>query len=71
MPSLKFLHLIDIPITDAGLAHLKAATKLTSFYVDGARVTDDGIERLLAARPQLHVHIDQRHSDRDPNRHEH
>jgi hypothetical protein len=50
---------------------VEAAAKLTSFYIDGARVTDEGLEQLLAKRPQLHVHIDQRHSDRDPNRHEH
>ena len=70
-PSLRFLHLIDVPITDAGLKHLEQAQQLTSLYLDGSRVTDEGIERLVTASPHLHVHIDQRHSDRDPNRHTH
>ncbi|MFM7843031.1 MAG: hypothetical protein ACKPEY_02215, partial [Planctomycetota bacterium] len=66
-----FLHLIQVPITDAGLEHLQAATQLQSLYLDEAQVTDAGVERLLKHLPRLHLHLDQRHSDRDPNRHSH
>ncbi len=68
MKSLRFLHLIGVPITDQGLAHLESMTQLESLYIDDAQVTDDGLERLLHALPGLHLHINQQHSDRDPNK---
>ncbi|MBC8354255.1 MAG: hypothetical protein H8E66_19855 [Planctomycetes bacterium] len=66
--SLRFLHLIGVPITDDGLEHIESMKQLESFYVDDANVTDDGIERLLIALPELHLHINQHHSDRDPSK---
>ena len=66
--SLRFLHLIGVPVTDQGLAHLESMTQLESFYIDDAPVTDEGLERLLKALSRLHLHIDQQHSDRDPNK---
>ena len=68
MESLRFLHLIGVPITDDGLARLESMQQLESFYIDDAAVTDEGLERLLTALPGLHLHINQQHSDRDPNK---
>jgi len=66
MTSLKFLHLIDVPITDAGLKHLYGMEHLESFYLDGGRVTEDGLTALLEAMPKLHFHRDQQHLPNDP-----
>lgn len=71
MKTLRFLHLIGVPITDEGLTYLEIMTDLESCYLDDAKVTDDGIERLLKSLPDLHFHINQRHHDRDPHKHEH
>lgn len=67
-PALQQLHLIDAPITDEGLETIATLPKLESLYLDGSRVTDAGLDRLFRARPDLHVHLNQRHHDRDPNR---
>lgn len=67
-PALKQLHLIDAPITDEGLETIAALAKLESLYLDGSRVTDAGLDRLFRVRPDLHVHINQQHHDRDPRR---
>jgi hypothetical protein len=66
--SLRWLHLIDIPITDAGLRRLHDMKQLESLYLDGSRVTDEGFTRLFEAQPGLHVHVNQQHHDRDPER---
>jgi len=68
MPSLRFLHLIDVPITDRGLTPLRDMKQLESFYLDGGRASDDALGELVLARPDLHVHIDQGHHDRDPQK---
>lgn len=67
-PALRQLHLIDVPISDAGLDSLGQLPRLKSLYLDGSRVTDRGLDRLFRARPDLHVHINQQHHDRDPQR---
>ena len=66
--SLKFLHLIAPRITDRGLRSVINMRRLQSFYLDESGVTDLGLDELLTARPKLHVHINQQHSDRDPQR---
>ncbi len=71
MPGIRFLHLIDIPITDQGLRHLHDFEQLESLYLDGARVSGEGISELMEKLPRLHLHLDQYHHDRDPNHHEH
>ena len=73
LKSLRFLHLIDVPVTDAALQHIRQMKNLESFYLDGSRATDDAKGKLVLARPDLHLHFDQQHHDRDPNRetHEH
>ncbi len=68
---LKFLHLIDVPLTDRGLAALEKLPKLESLYLDGAQVSDAAVLRLLETLPELHLHLDQQHHDRDPKRADH
>jgi hypothetical protein len=70
-PAIQRLHLIDVPITDVGLAELAKIDRLQSLYIDGGAITDDGWEKLFHDRPRLHVHINQQHHDRDPNKHAH
>ena len=66
LENLRFLHLIGVPITDAALQSIQSMTTLESFYLDGAKVTDDGLWQLIESRPDLHIHTDQQHHDRDP-----
>jgi hypothetical protein len=70
-PALKRLHLINVPITDAGLAELAGIQQLESLYIDGSNVSDAAFEDLFRRRPDLHVHLNQRHHDRDPQAHPH
>jgi hypothetical protein len=70
-PAIRSLHLIDVPITDAGLAELAEIERLQSLYIDGGQISDAGWEALFRERPRLHVHVNQQHHDRDPNRHPH
>ena len=70
-PSLRSVHLIDIPITDRGLADLQTIPKLDSLYLDGANISDAAVDELFAKHPDLHVHFNQAHHDRDPNKHDH
>lgn len=71
LPSLTRLHLIDVPITDAGLVQLAEIDRLQSLYIDGGQISDAAWDELFRRRPKLHVHINQEHHDRDPNRHPH
>jgi hypothetical protein len=71
LPALKRLHLIDIPISDKGLAELTAIEQLESLYIDGGDFSDAALDELFRARPGLHVHLNQKHHDRDPRNHEH
>jgi hypothetical protein len=70
-PSLQRLHLIDVPITDASLAKLAEIEGLQSLYIDGGNISDAAWDDLFRRRPKLHVHINQQHHDRDPNKHAH
>jgi hypothetical protein len=67
---LRFLHRIDVPVSDKGLVHLRRLDQLESLYLDGAELSDDGVVGLLEALPQLHLHLDQQHHDRDPRKHD-
>lgn len=66
LPKLRFLHLIDIEIGDAGLTVLERRPDLWSLYLDGAGVSDDAWDRYFHACPNVHVHLEQAHHDRDP-----
>jgi len=70
-PNLRSIHLIDIPITDRGLADLQSIPKLDSLYLDGANISDSAVDELFAKHPNLHVHFNQAHHDRDPHKHDH
>lgn len=69
LPALTRLHLIDVPITDAGLRELAKIEQLESLYIDGANLSDAAFDELFRERPQLHVHVNQQHHDRDPHAH--
>lgn len=66
LPKLRFLHLVDVEIGDAGLAVLERRPDLWSLYLDGAGVSDEAWGRYFQACPNVHVHLDQVHHDRDP-----
>ena len=68
-PTLRSLHLIDVPLGDDGLEAIGRYDGLWNLYLDGAGVSDLAWERYFALRPEVHVHVDQAHHDRDPNRH--
>ena len=69
-PALRSLHLIDVVVGDAGLEGIARYDGLWNLYLDGAGVSDVAWERYFALHPEVHVHVDQAHHDRDPNRHE-
>ena len=71
LPKLRSLHLIGPSLTGAGLDALSQAPKLGSLYLDDCPLPDDAWQRLFTAKPNMHVHVDQRHHDRDPNQHSH
>lgn len=71
LPAIKRLHLIDVRITDAGLRKLASIEQLQSLYLDGAILSDEALDELFRTRPKLHVHLNQQHHDRDPNKHLH
>jgi hypothetical protein len=71
LPRLRFLHLIDVPITDAGLVHLYGLDNLESFYLDGSECTEEGLSELIKQLPNLHFHWNQLHLPNDPHRHPH
>ena len=69
-PALRSLHLIDVPVGDNGLEGIARYDGLWNLYLDGAGISDEAWERYFALHPEVHVHVDQAHHDRDPNRHE-
>jgi len=68
LPALRSLHLIDVPIGDEGLAVLAGLPRLWNLYLDGAGVSDAAWDGYFLACPDVHVHVDQAHHDRDPRR---
>jgi hypothetical protein len=71
LPALKRLHLIDVRISDEGLRELAKIKRLESLYIDGAILSDEAFDELFRTRPDLHVHLNQQHHDRDPHKHPH
>ncbi|KAA5539308.1 hypothetical protein FYK55_24690 [Roseiconus nitratireducens] len=63
--TLRSVHLIGVPINDAGLKKIAALPKLRSLYVDDSRVTSDGWDWFFEHHRQVHVHVNQKHLDRD------
>ncbi len=68
LSGLRSPHLIDVAIGDEGLDALAELSTLRNLYLDGAGVSDAAWERYFKKRPGVHVHVDQAHHDRDPNR---
>jgi hypothetical protein len=71
LPSLKRLHLIDVPVNDQALQKLASMKQLESLYIDGGSFSEAAADELFRSRPDLHVHFNQEHHDRDPHRHSH
>ncbi len=71
LPRLQSLHLIGPSLSPRGLKALAAAPNLSSLYIDDCPLPDEAWEELFRKKPGLHVHIDQQHHDRDPQRHSH
>jgi hypothetical protein len=69
-PALRSLHLIDVPLGDRGLEALGTLPGLWNLYLDGAGVSDAAWEEYFRRQPDVHVHVDQTHHDRDPGRHQ-
>ena len=69
--SLRGVHLIGVPLSDEGLKRMAELPNLESLYLDGSAVTNAGWQWLFRFHPQLHVHVDQHHHDRDPAAHSH
>jgi len=66
---LRTVHMIGIAVSDEGLQPLAHMPQLESLYLDDTAVTDAGWDWLFRESPHLHVHIDQKHHDRDPQKH--
>jgi len=71
LKGLRGIHLIGVPVTDDGLETLAKMPYLESLYLDDSAVTEAAWERLFREHPNLHVHINQYHHDRDPKGHGH
>lgn len=71
LTTLRSIHLIGVPIDDAGLRKIAALENLQSLYLDDAAVTESGWDWLFENHPDLHVHVNQDHHDRDPHNEEH
>lgn len=69
--SLRSVHLIGSGTSGQGLRALAGMPKLQSLYLDDCNISDEDWTWLFESHPQLHVHIDQGHHDRDPSRHPH
>ncbi len=69
LTNLRAVHLIGIAIDDHSLRPVVELPHLESLYIDDGEVTDQGWIWLFEQKPHLHVHIDQQHHDRDPQKH--
>lgn len=69
LPMLESLHLIGPRLSDSALDFIAKSPQLSSFYLDDCQLSETAWQRLFARKPNLHVHIDQHHHDRDPNKH--
>ena len=66
---LRSVHLIGVYVTDEVLQLLAKMPQLESLYLDDTAVTEAGWTWLFQNSPHLHVHINQKHHDRDPHIH--
>lgn len=68
LPAVESLHLVDVRIGDEGLEVLAELPRLRTLYLDGSGVSDGAWRGYFDSRPDVHVHVDQAHHDRDPKR---
>lgn len=68
LEQLRSLHLIDVPLGDEGLEAISGMRGLSNLYLDGAGVSDEAWGKYFEHHPDVHVHVDQAHHDRDPAR---
>lgn len=66
---LRAIHLIGFGINNESLKLLANLPNLESLYIDDSNINDEGWQWLFENKPHLHVHIDQKHHDRDPHKH--
>jgi len=72
LDTIRWLHLIDLPLGDASLQTIATHfPQLESLYIDGGQFSDAAWDEFFKQRPGLHVHVDQKHHDRDPHGHSH
>lgn len=72
LETIRWLHFIDLPLGDGSLKTIAAHfPQLESLYIDGGNFSDSAWDEFFQKRPGLHVHIDQKHHDRDPHSHSH
>lgn len=69
--SLRWLHLIAMPVSGESLEAIAGLKNLESLYVDSTIIEPTALEKFFEQRPDVHVHIDQEHSDLDPQMHSH
>lgn len=67
--TLRALHLIGIGINNDGLKLVAGLPNLESIYIDDSSVDENGWIWLFENKTHLHIHIDQMHHDRDPQKH--
>jgi len=67
--TLRALHLIGIGINNDGLKLVAGLPNLESIYIDDSNVNEIGWIWLFENKTHLHIHIDQKHHDRDPQKH--
>jgi hypothetical protein len=66
---LRSLHLVGFGINNQSLKLLADLPNLESLYIDDSNVNEDGWKWLFENKTHLHVHVDQKHHDRDPQKH--
>lgn len=69
--SLRFLHLIEVPVDRDSLLKIGSIPTLESLYIDSTVIEDEWATALFELNPKLHVHFDQLHHDLDPAAHPH
>ncbi len=69
--NLRAIHLINVPVTDESLKLMCEMPHLESLYLDNPSITELGWDWMFATHPEIHIHVNQSHHDRDPNWHSH
>lgn len=69
--NLRAIHLINVPVTDESLKLMCEMPHIESLYLDNPSITELGWDWLFATHPEIHIHVNQSHHDRDPNWHSH